>query len=52
MEIVWSGFNPGMSKVRFASSFGGSFRPQRVWVPRNNRTTDKFIFGVVIVLEY
>ena len=38
--------------VRFASCFGGSFRPQRVWVPRNKRTTYKLIFVVVIVLQY
>ena len=46
------GFNPGTHKVRFASSFGVSIRPQSVWVPRHNRTTNKLIFGVVIVLEY
>ena len=34
------------------SSFGGSFRPQIVWVTRNKRMTYNFIFGVVIVLEY
>ena len=34
------------------SCFGGSFQPQRVWVPRQNTTTYKLIFGVVIVLEY
>ena len=38
--------------VRFASYFGGSFWTQMVWVPINKRTTYKFIFGVVIVLEY
>ena len=46
------GFNPGTYKVRFASCFGVSIRPQRGWVPRHKRTTYKFIFGVVIVLEY
>ena len=34
------------------SCFGGSIRPQRVWVPRHKRTTYQLIFGVVIVLEY
>ena len=34
------------------SCFGGSIRPQRVWVPKHKRTTYKFVFGVVIVLEY
>ena len=46
------GFNTGTLKVRFASCFEGSLRPERVWVPRHNRTTYKFIFGVVMVLEY
>ena len=45
------GFNPGTYKVRFASCFGVSIRPQRVWVPRHKRTTYKLIFGVVIALE-
>ena len=34
------------------SCFGRSFRPPRFWVTRHKRTTYKFIFGVVIVLEY
>ena len=55
-EVIWRsfgrGFNPGTSKVRFVSCYGGSIQPQRVWVPRHKRTTYKFIFGVVIVLEY
>ena len=38
--------------MRYASCFGGSIRPQRIWVPRHNRTTYKFIFGVFIVLKY
>ena len=46
------GFNPGTYKVRFASCFGGSFRPQSVWEPRYKRTTYKFIFGVVIIFQY
>ena len=46
------GFNTGTLKVRFASCFEGSLRPERVWVPRHKITTYKFIFGVVIVLEY
>ena len=44
-EVIWRsfglGFNPGTSKVRFTSSFGGSIRPQRVWVPRHKRKTYK-----------
>ena len=46
------GFNPGTQMVRFVSCFGGSIRPQRVWAPRHKRTTYKFVFGVVIILEY
>ena len=38
--------------MRFASCFAGSIRPQSVWVPSHKRTTYKFIFGAVIVLEY
>ena len=34
------------------SCFGGSIQPQRFLVPKHKRTTYKFIFGVVIVLEY
>ena len=34
------------------SCFGGSFRPQRVWVPRHKRTIYKLIFNVFIVLQY
>ena len=34
------------------SCFGGSKRPQRVWVPRRKRMIYNFIFGVVIILEY
>ena len=34
------------------SCFGGSIRPQSVWVPSHKGTTYKFIFGAVIVLEY
>ena len=51
-EMLWYGFQSWYVKVRFASCFGGSFRPQRFWVPRHKRTTYKFIFRVVIVLEY
>ena len=44
------GFNPGTYKVRFASCFGGSFRPQSVLEPRHKRRTYKFIFVVFMVL--
>ena len=46
------GFSTGTENVRFSPSFEGSFWPQRVWVPRHKRMTYKFIFDVVIVLEY
>ena len=46
------GFNPGTQKVRFASCFGGSFWPQRVWVTIHKRTTYKLILCVVIILQY
>ena len=49
--LVWVSIMVG-KMLDFASCFGGSLLPERVWVPRYKRTTYKFIFGVVNVLEY
>ena len=55
-EVIWRsfgrGFNPGTSKVRFTSCFGGSIPLQRVLLPRHKIKTYQLIFSVVIVLEY